>query len=194
MTSEDKFIGIYEDKMEIINKAEQLIADGWKEKDIYLLTRDRGDLAVLRYKKLLNVRQADGSWEDYFVGFFSGEAHVKKAMSLQGFPETGLAKYFDVIENGGRVLYADHGELDHYYKENSEFKHAAPATVIEGGTGGPIDATPGAGDLDNQGYPTKGDHRVALDGQNIRREGDQVVDPTAEVGFSPNYYEIGQDR
>lgn len=187
MNSENRFVEMYVDGADILNKADQLIANGWHEKDIYLLLIDRGDLALLRYQTTVDVKLADGIWQDHFKGFISGERHVKKAMSLQGFFEGDPERYYERIEEGGLLLYADRGELEHYYQENSEFKNAAPETVIWLGATGVIDATPGvsAGCLR---YPEKGDSRVALDGQNIRRKGDQVADPAAEEGYDASYY------
>lgn len=194
MNEQGRFVGLFEYGTDAIDKIKALQADGWTEENIYLLVWERGDLMVLRYRNKPDKKLADGTWEDYFQGFMSGSAHVKKAMSLLGIQVADPQRYYEQIKNGGRLLYADQGELANYYMENSEFKSAAPETVSEAGETHVIDATPGVTTAEKGHYPRRGYRRVAMDGQNIRRPGDRIADPHAEVGFDSEYYKLGQDE
>lgn len=192
----DRFYRMYQDGTDMIDKAEQLVAGGWPVKDVYAMVWEQGDLEILRYRVKPDVKLAEGTWRDYFEWFISGEHHVRKSMGLQNFLSAELEKVYEKVENGELFLYADQGQLDIYFKEHLEVKNAAsePIMTTDGyGAPGVIDPTPGAFDLENEDYPREGDHRVGLDGQNIRRVGDRVPDPDAETGFDPAYYKLGRD-
>lgn len=189
MKEQSKYLGMFEFGTEVINKVKHLLADGWAEENIYLLLWVRGDFPILKYRKKPDKKLAEGVWQDHFQGFMSGESHVKKAMQ---FLETPLGEEYEKIKIRWGLVYADEGHLDYYYKQNSEFGNAAPSTVDVGATGS-IDSTPGANHTDRPHYPRRGFRRVAMDGQNIRREGDRIVDPAAETGYDPDFYKLGQD-
>lgn len=194
MNEQGRFVGLFEYGTDAIDQIKALQADGWAEENIYLLVWERGDLMVLKYRNKPDKKLADGTWEDYFQGFMSGSHHVKKAMALLNIYVADPEIYYKKIKNGGYLLYADQGELANYYMENSEFKSAAPETVSEAGETHIIDATPGVTTAEKAHYPRRGYRRVAMDGQNIRRPGDRIADPNAEIGFDPDYYKLGQDE
>lgn len=196
MKNAERFCRMYENGADIVDTAEQLVVDGRAAKDIYALVWEQGELEILRYRIKPDVKLAEGTWRDYFEWFISGDHHVRKALGLQNFQSAELERIYEEVENGGCFLYADHGELDNYFKQYLEVKHAASETVIttdKAGASTEIDSTPGATDLYNKDYPKIGDHRVGLDGQNIRRVGDRVADPDAETGFDPAFYKLGRD-
>lgn len=193
MNRTDKFYRMVQDGTDMIVKAEQLVADGWAANDIYAMAWEQGELEILRYRVKPDVKLAEGTWRDYFEWFISGEHHVRRAMGLQNFLSAELEKVYENVEKGETFLYADQGQLDTYFKENLEVKNAAAEPIVTADRGGVIDPTPGVFNLENEYYPKEGDHRVGLDGQNIRRVGDRVPDPDAETGFDPAYYRLGRD-
>lgn len=193
MNEQGKFVGLFQYGTDAINKIKGMRSVGWVDENMYLLLWERGDFTILRYRHKPDKKLADGTWEDYFQGFMSGERHVKKAMNLLGVHDLDPENYYEKIENGAYLLYADRGELANYYMENSEFRSAAPQTMSEAGETHMIDATPGVTHDERGHYPRRGHRRVAMDGQNIRREGDRIIDPNAETGFDSEYYKLGQD-
>lgn len=186
MDIHSKFIGLFEIETDIINKVKALKADGWTGGNIYLLLWEHEQFTLLRYREMSTQLVEDGLWTADFQEFIVGDSYVRKAMDVFGIQEAELEKYYETVEKGGYVLCADQGQLVNYYIENSEFK--LQAFVQE-----KIDATPHAPYNDKRYYPRRGDRRIGLDGQNIRRAGDRIADPDAEVGFEPAYYKLGRD-
>ncbi len=176
--------GIFESETVLLDKVEELRADGFSDENMYVFARYRGDFMILRSHPSAHIKGEDRSLSNQFQGFMSGEAHLKKAIISLGLEELDADRVYKELNEGSMILYVDREELDYYYKENSEFKNAAPETVVGLGTLVDEDSTPGGvREVERVQYPKKGDHRVGLDGQNIRREGDQVPDPDAEIAF-----------
>lgn len=183
--------GVFEDETALLEKVDELRADGHSDENMYVFAQYRGDFMILRSHPTKLVGDEERTLENQFQGFISGELHLKKAVLSLGLEELNAERVYDELRGGSMILYVDRGELNYYYMENSEFKNAAPDTVIGLGTHIDADSTPGGvKELERIPYPKKGDHRIALDGQNIRRETDQVPDPDAEIAFPDGESEL----
>lgn len=187
----EQYAEMVEDEQILVEKAKTLALGDWNEHRLYLVHWSRGDFAISTFRAKVDPKLADGLWKDHFAGFITGAAHVKKALAFLQIDEMVAADFYERVEGGSYLLYADEGQLERYYRQYSEFIHAS-STVPEEYREKEIDPTPGASHTDIPQFPKHGDQRVNMDGQNIRREGDLVYDPRAERGYPPKYYTLGQ--
>lgn len=158
------------------------------EMGLYLLRKERGDAMILKYDE---ARKGQGV--EKFQGFISGAMHVQRALQAIGVPPNEAELMRFKMQEGTLYLYTDRGELNHYYQYDSEFLDAGRAITEPIDNTFDLNPTPNARVDAKREYPIEGEQRINLDGQNIRRPGDIVVDPAAEEGFPSDYYKMGQD-
>jgi len=187
-----RYVEMCEDGDVIVQKAKTLALGDWDEENIYLLHWSRGDFAISKYRADVDPKLADGIWQDHFEGFITGADHVMKAFDFLNVGIVAPTNFYAIVKDGGRLLYADEGQLQRYYEQYSEFIHAG-AEIPEEYRVHEVDPTPGADHTGVPHFPKQGDQRVNMDGQNIVREGDVSYDPAAERGFAPEYYTLAQE-
>src|SRR5690606_29347311 len=52
------------------------------------------------------------SWFDRFMNFLTGENHVRSMLQEAGVADGDMDNYYNEIQNGGKLLYVDEGELN----------------------------------------------------------------------------------
>ncbi|GKV64995.1 MULTISPECIES: YsnF/AvaK domain-containing protein [Sporosarcina] len=119
--SKKRYIGMYHDETQLMNRVEELNNEGWSDEDIYVVVKDDDHLSMLRSRTSAEVKSADGSWWDRFMGFISGEDHVHRMVDSLDFGKEDTERYYREIENGGMLLYVDSGEANRHYMENTDF-------------------------------------------------------------------------
>lgn len=117
----NRYIGMYFNETELMNRVDQLKREGWPEDDIYVVVKNDDQLTMVRSRTDAEIKSADDSWWDRFMGFVSGEDHVRRMVDSLEFETEDTLKYYQEIEQGGMLLYVDSGEANRHYMDNTDF-------------------------------------------------------------------------
>lgn len=117
----NRYIGMYFNETELMNRVDELKREGWSEDDIYVVVKNDDQLTMVRSRTDAEIKSADDSWWDRFMGFISGEDHVHRMVENLEFGTEDTLKYYQEIEQGGMLLYVDSGEANRHYMENTDF-------------------------------------------------------------------------
>lgn len=117
----NRYIGMYFNETELMTRVTELKAEGWPEDDIYVVVKNDDQLTMVRSRTDAEIKSADDSWWDRFMGFVSGEDHVRRMVENLEFGAEDTAKYYQEIEQGGMLLYVDSGEANRHYMDNTDF-------------------------------------------------------------------------
>jgi len=114
-----RFIGVYHSESALLDKVEELKAQGIADDNIYVVAKNDTDLSMLRSRTSADIQTTDHeSWLDKFMDFLSGKDHVNGMLHHLGLSDDEAERYYQDIENGGLLLYVDQGEASIYYEEN----------------------------------------------------------------------------
>lgn len=117
----NRYIGMYFNETELMTRVDELKTEGWKEDDIYVVVKNDDQLTMVRSRTDAEIKSADDSWWDRFMGFVSGEDHVRRMVESLEFGTEDTLKYYQEIEQGGMLLYVDSGEANRHYMDNTDF-------------------------------------------------------------------------
>ncbi|WP_313237797.1 YsnF/AvaK domain-containing protein [Sporosarcina ureae] len=119
--SKNRYIGMYFNETELVNRLDELKREGWPEDDIYVVVKNDDQLTMVRSRTDAEIKSADDSWWDRFMGFVSGEDHVRRMVENLDFGKEDTMEYYRDIEQGGMLLYVDSGEANRHYMDNTDF-------------------------------------------------------------------------
>ena len=117
----NRYIGMYYNETELVNRLDDLKKEGWPEDNIYVVVKDDDQLTMVRSNTDAEIKSADDSWWDRFMGFVTGEDHVRRMVDSLEFGKEDTLKYYQEIEQGGMLLYVDSGEANRHYMDNTDF-------------------------------------------------------------------------
>lgn len=108
MNSDKKYIGTYHDQQTLLNKIDELKAEGYDEGDLYVVANDEDKLSMVRGATDVDLKSpGDASWMDKFKGFLKGKEPVRSALSGMGFSDEQVSRYYSEAQKGGMLLFAD---------------------------------------------------------------------------------------
>ncbi|WP_052455667.1 YsnF/AvaK domain-containing protein [Bhargavaea cecembensis] len=104
-----KYIGTFRSEQEVMNRIEELKAQGYKEEDLYVVTNDADKISMLRGRTDVELQGVNEhqNWLDKFMDFLGGEEPVHKAFTDMGFTDEESNRYYDEAKSGGILLFAD---------------------------------------------------------------------------------------
>ncbi|MET3576843.1 DUF2382 domain-containing protein [Bhargavaea ullalensis] len=104
-----KYIGTFNSETEVLNRIEELKAQGYNENDLYVVTNNADKVSMLRGRTDVELQGVNEhhSWLDKFMDFLGGEEPVNKAFTDMGFTDAEAARYYNDAKNGGILLFAD---------------------------------------------------------------------------------------
>ncbi|HZG73810.1 MAG TPA: YsnF/AvaK domain-containing protein [Chondromyces sp.] len=102
-----KFIGTFNTEAEVIDKIQELKAQGYTNDDIYVVAKDEANVSIVRGRTDADVQAAGGSWMDRFMAFLSGEDSVRGGLQNMGLSNEDIDRYYTDIQNGSILLYVD---------------------------------------------------------------------------------------
>lgn len=105
--TDKKFVGTFQNESQVLNKIEELKAQGYTDNDIYVVTNDADTLSIVRGQTDVDLQSPDGNWMDKFIAFLSGEEPVRGAFTNMGFTEEESNYYYTAVKNGEILLYVD---------------------------------------------------------------------------------------
>ncbi|WP_153731672.1 YsnF/AvaK domain-containing protein [Sporosarcina obsidiansis] len=116
-----RYMGMYYDETELMNRVQELKNEGWPEENIYVVVKNDEHLTMMRSRTDAEIKSANDSWWDRFMGFISGEDHVHRMVDNLDFGPEETERYYREIDEGGMLLYVDQGEVNRHYMDNTDF-------------------------------------------------------------------------
>jgi uncharacterized protein (TIGR02271 family) len=119
--ADKKFVGTFQSENQVLNKIEELKAEGYSEEDIYVVTNHADSLSIVRGQTDVELKSSDGNWLDRFIAFLNGDEPVRTAFSRMGFTEGESNRYYNEVKNGCILLYVDRNYSGLFYDEQTKF-------------------------------------------------------------------------
>ena len=124
--AEKKFVGTFQSENQVLNKIDELKAQGYEEEDIYVVTNNTDSLTIVRRQTDVDLRPSDGNWLDRFTAFLSGDEPVRAAFTNMGFTEEESSRYYNEVKNGNILLYVDREYGNLFYDSQTEIINGTP--------------------------------------------------------------------
>ncbi|MGG0669649.1 YsnF/AvaK domain-containing protein [Lederbergia citrisecunda] len=113
-----KFIGMYHNDSELMTKIDDLKNQGIEGENIYVIAQDDSDVTMFQGMKYGDVQTTPESWFDRFMNFLTGENHVRSMLKEAGIADGDMDNYYNEIQNGGKLIYVDEGELNRLHTQS----------------------------------------------------------------------------
>ncbi|AXH98340.1 hypothetical protein DV702_00640 [Sporosarcina sp. PTS2304] len=115
------FIGVFYNDSDLLDKIEELKLTGYLDDNIYVIAKNETDIAMLRSRTAADVHAAYDSWTDRFMGFLTGENHIKQMMYGVGMDDEQVNRYYEEVQHGGMLLYVDEGWAFSVYSKDEPY-------------------------------------------------------------------------
>jgi len=182
---EDTFIQVFNTQAEVLSKVNELKAQGYDERDMYVVAQDKHSFSMVENQTNVNVDTAGEQEHQGFMGKFM--AAFSDDSSTEAFRGMGLShdeseEYRRQVESGKLVLYVDSDYGDSYEKHNQSYNQTSGVNDNQ---------------YDRTGVEANRDHNDHLsdNGSLSRTDRDQGYDNTLSADRSQNYDDTpGVDR
>lgn len=114
------YIGLYDTEASLIAAMEELDHKGIAPKDMYIIAKTEEEVELLRRKTYDDIQSAPSNWIDRFIGYISGENHIRSMLVDVGFDEADLRRYEAEIKQGKWLLYVEGEPEKTAYEINAE--------------------------------------------------------------------------
>ncbi|WP_252502191.1 general stress protein [Sporosarcina sp. Marseille-Q4943] len=114
------FVGLYDTEEALLAAVEELDEKGIAPENMYVIARNEEDVDLLRRRTAEEIQSAPSNWLDRFIGYISGENHVRSMLVEVGFDEADLRRYETDIKQGKWLLYVDGEPKKTAYELNAE--------------------------------------------------------------------------
>ncbi len=123
----DRNIEIYDEETKVIKRIEELKERGFKETDMYIMTDDDNDVAILRGMTGVIIKEDDDSLWDRFKSFLSRKDSVIDAFNRMKIDEEDRDFYYEQVQSGKILLYVDKEYIQYYnLHEDGKFRPIVP--------------------------------------------------------------------
>ncbi len=103
-----KYIGTFHTIDTLLYKIPELMAQGYKDTDIYAVTKTEDNVSLLRGQADAEYRGVSAeNWLNRFKLLLSGEKTVLDALVGMGFSEQQSQVYYEGVKAGGIALFVD---------------------------------------------------------------------------------------
>ncbi len=182
---EDTFIQVFNTQAEVLSKVNELKAQGYDERDMYVVAQDKHSFSMVENQTNVNVDTAGEQEHQGFMGKFM--AAFSDDSSTEAFRGMGLShdeseEYRRQVESGKLVLYVDSDYGDSYEKHNQSYNQTSGVNDNQ---------------YDRTGVEANRDHNDHLsdNGSLSRTDRDRGYDNTLSADRSQNYDDTpGVDR
>ncbi|MGN7407952.1 general stress protein [Sporosarcina sp. SAFN-010] len=106
-----EFAGVFHSENELLDKIHELHKNGIAEENMYVVTKDKEDVSIVRGRTEAEIQKADASWWDRFTAFLTDEQPARKALTQMDLTEDETDRYLAAVENGAFLLYVDKGDF-----------------------------------------------------------------------------------
>ncbi|MDW0108867.1 general stress protein [Sporosarcina aquimarina] len=106
-----EFAGVFHSENELLDKIHELHRNGIAEDNIYVVTKDKEDVSIVRGRTDAEIQTADASWWDKFTSFLSDEQPARKALTQMDLTQDEMDRYLAAVEHGAFLMYVDKGDF-----------------------------------------------------------------------------------
>lgn len=106
-----EFAGVFLSENELLDKIHELHTNGIAEENMYVVTKDKEDVSIVRGRTDAEVQETDTSWWHRFTSFLSDEQPARKALTQMDLTEDETDRYLAAVESGSFLLYVDKGDF-----------------------------------------------------------------------------------
>jgi len=182
---EDTFIQVFNTQAEVLSKVNELKAQGYDERDMYVVAQDKHSFSMVENQTNVNVDTAGEQEHQGFMGKFM--AAFSDDSSTEAFRGMGLShdeseEYRRQVESGKLVLYVDSDYGDSYEKHSQSYNQTSGVNDNQ---------------YDRTGVEANRNHNDHLsdNGSLSRTDRDQGYDNTLSADRSQDYDDtLGVDR
>lgn len=114
------FVGLFDTETTLLAAIEELDEKGINPENMYVIARNEEDVEMLRRRTSEDIQSAPSNLLDRFIGYISGENHVRSMLVEVGFDEADLRRYETEIKQGKWLLYVDGEPVKTAYEINEE--------------------------------------------------------------------------
>ena len=114
------FVGLYDTEADLLAAIEELDQKGITTENMYVVAQNKEDVELLRRRTSEDIQSAPSNWLDRFIGYVSGENHVRSMLVEVGFDEADLTRYEAEIKQGKWLLYVDDELKKSAYEMNAD--------------------------------------------------------------------------
>lgn len=118
--NEKTFIGLFDREEALTSAVEELDKKGIEPEDMYIIAKKAEDVEIFRRRTFEDIQSAPSNWLDRFIGYITGENHVRSMLVDVGFDEADLRKYEAQIKEGKWLLYVEGEPKKTAYETNAE--------------------------------------------------------------------------
>lgn len=106
--SEKRFFSIYETEELALGKIEELRAKGYKDSDIYVVSKRDENISILSQQTDVHTETSQQSgWFDKVRSLVSGEKDVRGGLSSMGLSDEEVDRHYNDLEMGRILIYVD---------------------------------------------------------------------------------------
>ena len=105
------YVGLFDTELSLIGAIEELEHKGIAPENMYIIAKSEEDVEILRRRTYSEIQSAPSNWIDRFIGYISGENHIRSMLVDVGFDEADIRRYEAEIQQGKWLLYVE-GELE----------------------------------------------------------------------------------
>lgn len=115
----DNNIEVFHNQLEAMVRIKELKENGYKEKDMYIISGDENNISMLRGSIDVMIKEEEAFAIDRFKSFLKGEDSITEAFTRMGLSDEDKEFYHNEVKNGKIILYInkDYGS---YYELNEE--------------------------------------------------------------------------
>ncbi|WP_262174018.1 general stress protein [Saccharococcus sp. Marseille-Q5394] len=124
------FVGLYDTETALLAAIAELDEKGIAPENMYVVARNEEEVDMLRHRTAEEIQSAPSNWLDRFIGYISGENHVRSMLVEVGFDEADLRRYEAEIKQGKWLLYVDGEPAKTAYELNAE-RHRAETNPFD---------------------------------------------------------------
>ena len=106
-----EFAGVFQSENELLDKIHELHKNGIAEDNMYVVTKDKEDVSIVRGRTDAEIQDVDASLWERFTAFLSDEQPARKALTEMDLTEDETDRYLAAVENGAFLLYVDKGDF-----------------------------------------------------------------------------------
>ncbi|GEM_PF-5757191 len=106
-----EFAGVFQTETELLDKISELHRNGIAEENMYVVTKDKEDVSIVRGRTDAEIQETDASWWERFSSFLSDEQPARKALHQMDLTEDEADRYLAAVEDGVFLLYVDKGDF-----------------------------------------------------------------------------------
>jgi len=121
---ENTFIDVFNTQAEVLSKVNELKAQGYDERDMYVVAQNKDSFSMLKDQTDVNVDTTGEEQHQGFMGKFMAafsDDSSTEAFSGMGLDRAESEEYRRQVQNGKLVLYVDSEYGDSYEKHNQSY-------------------------------------------------------------------------